>query len=92
MEKVTVLSSEQLFDSWIDPVYLPEGKDRYYIRNRQARKPKGGWRHLTSDEIERLVKNDNTAFSWDTIWVTDEFQPQLPPGQCHCHEDHLNSP
>ncbi|MDO5000376.1 MAG: DUF4954 family protein [Bacteroidales bacterium] len=77
MEKVTVLSSEQLFDSWIDPVYLPEGKDKYYLRNRQVRKPKGGWRHLTSDEIERLVKNDNTAASWDNIWVTDEFRPQM---------------
>ena len=77
MEKVTILPPEKMINGWIDPIYLPEGKDRYYIRNRQARKPKGGWRHLTSDEIERLVKNDNTAFSWDTIWVTDEFEPRL---------------
>ena len=77
MEKVTVLPPEKMINGWIDPIYLPEGKDRYYLRNRQAHKPKGGWRHLTSDEIERLVKNDNTAFSWDTIWVTDEFEPRL---------------
>ena len=62
MEKVTVLPPEKMINGWIDPIYLPEGKDRYYLRNRQAHKPKGGWRHLTSDEIERLVKNDNTAF------------------------------
>ncbi len=76
MEKVTVLPPEKLINGWIDPKYLPEGKDKYYIRNRQVQKPRGGWRHLTSDEIERLVKNDNTAASWDTIWVTDEFRPQ----------------
>ena len=77
MEKVTVLPPEKLINGWIDPSYLPEGKDKYYIRNRQVRKPRGGWRHLTSDEIERLVKNDNTAASWDTIYVTDEFLPQM---------------
>ena len=76
MEKVTVLPPEKLINGWIDPKYLPEGKDKYYIRNKQVHKPRGGWRHLTSDEIERLVKNDNTATSWDTIWVTDEFRPQ----------------
>ena len=76
MEKVTVLPPEKLINGWIDPKYLPEGKDKYYIRNKQVRKPHGGWRHLTSDEIERLVKNDNAAASWDTIWVTDDFRPQ----------------
>ena len=76
MEKVTVLPPEKLINGWIDPKYLPEGKDKYYIRNKQVHKPHGGWRHLTSDEIERLVKNDNTATSWDTIWVTDDFRPQ----------------
>ena len=60
MEKVTVLSHEKLFNGWIDPKYLPDGKDKYYIRNKQVRKPRGGWRHLTSSEIERLVKNDNS--------------------------------
>lgn len=77
MEKVTVLPPEKLINGWIDPSFLPEGEDKYYIRNRQVRVPDGGWRHLTSDEIERLVKNDNTASSWDTIWVTDEFLPKL---------------
>ena len=77
MEKVTVLTSDQLFSSWIDPKFLPPGKDKYYIRNRQVRSPKGGWRHLRSDEIERLVLNNNTSESWDTIWVTDEFSPRM---------------
>lgn len=75
MEKVTVLPAEKLINGWIDPSFLPAGKDKYYIRNRQVRVPKGGWRHLNSNEIEQLVRNGNTASSWDTIWVTDEFNP-----------------
>ncbi len=77
MEKVTVLPVEKLINGWIDPSFLPAGKDKYYIRNRQVRAPKGGWRHLRSEEIEQLVRNANTASSWDTIWVTDEFEPSL---------------
>ena len=77
MERVTLLPPTALSDGWIDPKYLPEGKDKYYIRNQQVQEPEGGWRHLHSDEIERLVKNNNTAASWDTVWVTDEFNPSM---------------
>ena len=77
MERVTLLPPTALSDGWIDPKYLPEGEDKYYIRNRQVCEPAGGWRHLHSDEIERLVKNNNTAASWDTVWVTDEFNPSM---------------
>ena len=73
MERVTLLPPIALSDGWIDTKYLPEGKDKYYIRNRQIVQPEGGWRHLHSGEIERLVMNNNTASSWDTVWVTDEF-------------------
>ena len=34
-------------------------------------------RHLRSDEIERLVKNSNSATNWDDIWVTDEFDTNM---------------
>lgn len=77
MERVTLLPPTALSDGWIDPKYLPDGKDKYYIRNRQVKEPAGGWRHLRSDEIEQLVKNNNTASSWDTVWVTDEFSPAM---------------
>lgn len=77
MERVTLLPPTALSDGWIDPKYLPAGEDKYYIRNRQVTPPEGGWRHLRSEEIERLVKNNNTASSWDTIWVTDEFNPSV---------------
>lgn len=74
---MTLLPSEKLINGWIDPKFLPAGEDKYYIRNRQVRVPKGGWRHLKNEEIERLVKNSNTASSWDTLWVTDEFNPGM---------------
>ena len=77
MEKVTVLPPEKLVNGWIDPLYLPEGKDKYWLRDRQVKAPKGGWRHLRSDEIERLVRNSNTAMSWDSVLVTDEFEPRM---------------
>src|SRR5574344_147475 len=77
MEKVSVLPSDKLFNSWIDPSFLPAGKDKYYLRNIQSKFSQSHWRHLTSDEIEHLVKNDNTAARWDTIWVTDEFLPSM---------------
>ena len=77
MEKVTLLSSYRLFNSFIDSKYIPAGKDKYYLRNSQVTAPKNGWRHLNSNEIETLVKNDNTAISWDTIYVTDEFDPMM---------------
>ena len=77
MERVTVLQPEKMINGWIDPKFLPDGKDRYYLRNKQAKKPRGGWRHLTSEEIETLVKNDNSAASWDNILVTDEFDPMM---------------
>lgn len=76
-EKVTVLPSDKMYNSFIDPKYVPVGKDKYYIRNLQVKAPASGWRHLTSKEIEELVKNDNTAMSWDTIMVTDQFDPSM---------------
>lgn len=77
MERVTLLPPTALSDGWIDARYLPDGKDKYYIRNQQVKQPVGGWRHLRSDEIERLVMNNNTASSWDTVWVANEFDPSM---------------
>ncbi|MBR1631422.1 MAG: DUF4954 family protein [Paludibacteraceae bacterium] len=77
MDKVTLLPAPQLFDSFLDSSYIPEGQDKYTLRNRQVTPPDGGWRHLRSDEIERLVKNQNTAMSWDNIMVSDPFDPNM---------------
>lgn len=59
MEKVTVLSSDQLYNSFLNPKYIPSGQNKYYLRNTQVCAPKGGWRHLTSFEIETNYYSDS---------------------------------
>ncbi|NLT04579.1 MAG: DUF4954 family protein [Bacteroidales bacterium] len=77
MDKVTILPPETMGNHFIEPQYLPEGQDDNYLRNQQSPPPPGGWRHLHSDEVERLVKNDNTAHNWDDILVTNQFDPKM---------------
>lgn len=74
---VTILRGKEKGIRFIDGVFVPEGKDEFYLRNRQVRQPESGWRNLHADEIERLVKNNNTAENWDKILVTDVFEPKL---------------
>ena len=77
MDKVTIIDYDRIYKNFIDEKYLHDGHDEYYFRNQQVKKPEGGWRHLHSDEIERLVKNSNSATNWDDIWVTDEFDTNM---------------
>ncbi len=77
MDKVTIIDYDRIYKNFIDEKYLHDGHDEYYYRNQQVKKPTGGWRHLRSDEIERLVKNSNSATNWDDIWVTDEFDTNM---------------
>ena len=77
MDNVTILPYDRIYKNFIDPKYLHDGHDEYYFRDQQVKQPEGGWRHLRSDEIERLVKNSNSATNWDDIWVTDEFDTAM---------------
>jgi hypothetical protein len=74
MDNVLIVSPENIGKNFIPAEFLPKGKDEYYQRNKQTKPPESGWRHLHSDEVERLVKNDNTADNWDEILVTDQFE------------------
>ena len=76
MDKVTIIDYDRIYKNFINEKYL-HGHDEYYYRNLQVKKPKDGWRHLHTDEIERLVKNSNSATNWDDIWVTDEFDTNM---------------
>ena len=76
MDKVTIIDYDRIYKNFIDEKYL-HGHDEYHYRNQQVKMPEGGWRHLRSDEIERLVKNSNSATNWDDIWVTDEFDTNM---------------
>ncbi len=62
--------------NFIQPEYLPEGKDEYYLRNMQDRSGIN-YRRLTAYEIEALVKNRNTSDDWNNLLVSDAFNPEL---------------
>jgi hypothetical protein len=74
MDKVLILPPDDMGKNFIPGEYLPDGKNEFYLRDSQIHPPKSGWRHLRSDEVEKLVKNDNTAYNWDEILVTDQFE------------------
>jgi hypothetical protein len=76
MDRVLIVPQENIGRNFIPSEYLPKDKNEYYQRNKQITPPKSGWRNLQSDEIERLVKNDNTAENWDDLLVTDQFDPR----------------
>lgn len=77
MENVTILPYENINENFTKQKYIEEGFDEYRFRNQQVKMPKGGWRHLRSDEIERLVNNGNTSSNWDDIQVTDDFDTNM---------------
>lgn len=76
MNTVLILPQDEMGKNFIPSEFLPQGKDEFYLRNEQSKAPKSKWRQLHSDELERLVKNDNTASNWDEILVTDQFDPR----------------
>jgi hypothetical protein len=72
---------KELGYNFVAASYLPDGKDEYYLRNKQS----GNeivYRQLSAMEIETLVRNDNTSDDWNNIFVADAFNPQLVK---HCH-------
>ncbi|MEO8821905.1 MAG: DUF4954 family protein [Ginsengibacter sp.] len=62
--------------NFIDPKYIPEGEDEYYLRNLQNN---NGilYRRLSGSEIEILIRNGNTSDDWGKIFVSKEFDPAL---------------
>lgn len=62
--------------NFIDPKYIPQGADEYYLRNQQN---KNGidYRRLSGSEIEILIRNGNTSDDWAKIFVSKEFDPAL---------------
>ena len=73
MSEIKVLPMGSLGHGFIGGEFVPDGQDEYYLRNQQAPRPEGGWRHLKADEIEILVKNANVADNWDNLLVSDPF-------------------
>lgn len=62
--------------NFIDSMYLPEGEDEYYLRNKQN--DNGiDYRKLSGSEIEILIRNGNTSDDWGNIFVSKAFDPAL---------------
>jgi len=62
--------------NFIEPEFIPKGKDEYYLRNQQN-KNGIGYRKLTALEIEVLVRNRNTSDDWNNIFVSSLFNAEL---------------
>ncbi len=74
MDSVELLPAGKIGKEFIPAEFLPAGTDEYYLRNSQNQK-KSRWRNLRADELEALVKNNNSADNWEDILVTNAFDP-----------------
>lgn len=66
---------EEMTQYFVPPTFRVQKDDDHFFRNLQNNGR--AYRSLTSEEIEILVKNNNTAESWDTLFVTKYFNPSL---------------
>ncbi len=62
--------------NFIDPSYIPQGEDEYYLRNLQNNNGID-YRRLSGSEIEILIRNGNTSDDWGKIFVSRAFDPTL---------------
>jgi hypothetical protein len=62
--------------NFIDPKYIPDGQNEYYLRNQQNNNGID-YRRLSGSEIEILIRNGNTSDDWAKIYVSKEFDPAL---------------
>lgn len=74
MNNIKLISHSELGYGFIKD--LPNGKDEYYLRNKQNRSGIN-YRKLSSLEIEILVRNGNTSDNWSNILVSNQFNPEL---------------
>jgi NDP-sugar pyrophosphorylase family protein len=61
---------------FIDPAFLPKGKDEYYLRNKQNPN-KAPYRQLTAKEIKQLQAQGNTSDNWKNVQVCGNFDASL---------------
>ena len=62
--------------NFIPAQYIPQGEDEYYLRNHQNRSGIT-YRTLTSQEVETLVRNNNTSDNWNHVLVSEQFNATL---------------
>lgn len=77
MEQVSIKPAGAIGKQFIAPEYLQPGQDEYVLRNEQNPHPAAAWRRLRADEIKQLVQNGNLAEDWNTVLVSETFEPGL---------------
>ena len=77
MDTVSILHPGTIGKNFIHDEFLPANKDEYHYRNIQTLWHENRWRRLRADEIEQLIKSNNSSNNWAEIFVTDQFDPLL---------------
>ncbi|MDR2210207.1 MAG: DUF4954 family protein [Spirochaetaceae bacterium] len=72
---VSLDSPDRYGYDFIPARFLPEGRDEYWLRNRQS--PARPWRHLTDREKTTLEQNRCRSPRWEDLLVCDPFDPAL---------------
>lgn len=62
--------------NFIDEKYIPKNKNEYYLRDIQNRSGIQ-YRALSADQLEVLIKNNNTSDNWNNILVSEKFDANL---------------
>jgi NDP-sugar pyrophosphorylase family protein len=75
MDNVILLPGGSPGSNFITPEFIPKGKDEYYLRYTQNTRDPGSWRHLNPEEIKALVENGNSAEDWNSLLVSEPFDP-----------------
>ncbi len=75
MSEINVGKLKDFSTSFVPPEYGQDCRDEDLQRFRQG--AIRDYRSLSSEQIEILVKNNNTAEDWDRILVTENFDPRL---------------
>lgn len=76
MNQISKQPLSSLGYGFIDPKYIPKGKDEYYLRNRQNRNGTQ-YRNLNSAEIKKLEQHANSSSNWNHVLVSDAFDASL---------------
>jgi hypothetical protein len=76
MNIINKLPISELGYGFINPLYIPKGKDEYYLRNLQNRNGTK-YRKLKPNEIKTLERNACSSNNWKNVLVSDGFDPML---------------
>ena len=76
MNNIRKVPLNTLGSNFIPSEYIPQGRDEYYLRHQQN-PGINRYRQLNAHEIEVLVRNRNTSDNWNTLMVSEEFNPEL---------------